>query len=225
MASVVDGVWILMEFIFHQWYHPAFARVCHFFAAVVVHNPARKNFFGGAMAVDYFENPLLPGRKMFRCERLSASLQVSACAGMWTEANAAGAVPERLFRCRQCPLGAQHAGVGDANMSALRGTPICSRCHRTDLRLIGGNVCVSCTNRQYEWIKGRNAKGKAPVKHPDLVRRTVRYVAGGEVKVLSRPLTASTDELVVELLRDSPKRVVIARAWGGGRVMRQGVLL
>ena len=174
--------------------------------------------------VEYFENPLLPGKPMFRCDRLSASLQVASCAGMWNEANAGGHPPERLFRCLQCPLGAEHAGVGDANMSPLRGTTICSRCHRTDLRLIGGNVCVSCQNRAYEWLKGKNAKGKAPVKHPPLVRRSVRYVCGGEVRVLARNLTASSDELVVELLRDSPKRVVIGRGCVGGG-LRQGVLL
>lgn len=176
------------------------------------------------MAVEYFESPLLPGRRMFRCERLSASLQVSACSAMWVEANAAGATPERLFRCRQCPLGAEHAGVGDANMSPLRGSGICSRCHRSDLRLIGGNVCVACKNREYEWLKGRNAKGSRPVKHPPLNRRVVRYVAGGEVRVLARPHTTSADELVVELLRDSAKRVLIGRS-GGGRAMRQGTLL
>lgn len=109
-------------------------------------------------------------------------------------------------------------------MSPLRGTTICCRCHRTDLRLIGGNVCVSCQNRAYEWTKGRNAKGKAPVKHPPLVRRSVRYVCDGQVRVLARALTASADELVVELLRDSAKRVVIGRGCVGGG-LRQGGLL
>lgn len=176
------------------------------------------------MSVEYFESPLLPGRTMFRCDRLSASLQVSACSSMWAEANASGAVPERLFRCRQCPLGAAHAGVADANMSPLRGSGICSRCHRADLRLIGGNVCVGCKNREYECIKGRNAKGRVPVKHAPLARRLVRYRAGGEVRVLARAHTTCTDELVVELLRDSAKRVLIGRG-GGGSVLRQGVLL
>ena len=174
--------------------------------------------------VEHFENALLPGKPMFRCERLSASLQVASCVGMWHEANAGGHPPERLFRCMKCPLGAKHAGVEDSSMSPLRGTTICSRCHRTDLRLIGGNVCVSCQNRAYEWTKGRNAKGKAPVKHPPLVRRSVRYVCDGQVRVLARALTASADELVVELLRDSAKRVVIGRGCVGGG-LRQGVLL
>lgn len=174
--------------------------------------------------VAYFENPLLPGRRMFRCERLSASLQVSSCAAMWTEANGDGPGAERLARCRQCQVGAEHAGVADANMSPLRGTSICSRCHRTDLRLIGGNVCVSCQNRAYEQIKGRNAKGRAPVKCPPLARRVVRFVSDGQVRVLARAYTASADELVVELLRDSAKRVLLGRGCPGGG-MRQGVLL
>lgn len=174
--------------------------------------------------VEYFESPLMPGKAMFRCDRLSASLQVQSCAVMWKEANAGGRSPERLFRCMQCPLGAEHAGVGDANMSPLRGTTICSRCSRTDLRLIGGNVCVSCQNRAYEWLKGKNAKGRVPVKHPPLVRRSVRYLCDGQVRVLVRSHTVCADELVVELLRDSTKRVVIGR--GVGAVgLRQGVLL
>lgn len=174
--------------------------------------------------MEYFENPLLPGKRMFRCDRLSASLQVTACSGMWAEANAAGHPPERLFRCKQCPIGAIHAGVADANMSALRGTGICSRCNRTDLRLIGGNICVGCQNRQYEWIKGKNAKGKTPVHHPVLSRRLVRYVCDGQVRVLARAYTVSAGELVVELLRDRSKRVVLGRGCPGGG-LRQGVLL
>lgn len=174
--------------------------------------------------MDYFENPLLPGRPMFRCDRLSASLLVSACVSMWGEANAAKPMPERLFRCRQCLVGAEHAGVGDANMSALRGAAICSRCHRTDLRLVGGNLCVSCKNREYEWLKGKNAKGKPPERHPALARRSVRYVCDGQVGVLARPLTACADELVVELLRDRAKAVMLGRGRGASG-LRQGALL
>lgn len=176
------------------------------------------------MNVEYFESDLLPGKPMFRCERMAASLQVSACAGMWREANAGGQAPDRLFRCMQCPIGAQHAGVADANMSPLRGTGICSRCHRTDLRLIGGNICVSCQNRQYEFIKGSNAKGKAPVKCMPLGRRTVQFVCEGQVRTLSRQHTGSTDELVVELLRDASKRVMLGRGKTGVG-LRQGELL
>ena len=67
----------------------------------------------------------------------------------------------------------------DANMSPLKGTPVCARCHRTDLRLIGGNVCVGCKNCEYEWLKGRNSRDKPPAHHPALERPSVSYLWGG----------------------------------------------
>jgi hypothetical protein len=92
--------------------------------------------------------------------------------------------------------------------------------------LIGGNVCVGCKNREYECLKGRNAKGKAPVKHPPLGRRSVRYVENGVVKVLVRSTSVSTDELVVELLRDSRSKVMLGRGCANvnAKVVKQGVL-
>jgi hypothetical protein len=174
-------------------------------------------------AIVYFENPLLPGKAMFGYDKLSASLQVSVCAGMWEQANGPDPL-ERLARCKQCAVGAGHAGALDVNMSPLRGTATCSRCNRTDLRLIGGNVCMGCKNREYEWINGRNAQGKPPETHPVLERRCVRYSVGGEVKTLSRVHTASSGELVVELMRDQGTRVVMGRMCVGPK-QRQGVLL
>lgn len=165
--------------------------------------------------MDYFESELMPGKMMFRCERLSATIQVGTCAGMWKEGNGGGAAPERLMRCRGCAVGAGHAGEGDASGHALRGTATCARCERSEFRLIGGNVCVSCRNREYEWVKGKNAKGGAPVRHPKLERGVVRYVVGGVVKRLARDRVTGTSELVVELLRDSPKRVLFGFGIGG----------
>lgn len=160
------------------------------------------------MATEYFESALLPGKPMFRCDRLRATLRVEACAGMWRDANERGGTSESVVRCRQCQVGAGHAGVSDASTSAMRGVTVCSRCHRTDLRLIGGNVCVGCKNREYEWVKGANAKGTAPVRHPVLSRRSLRVWRDGRVVVVARELTASPLELVVEVLRDSLKRPV-----------------
>jgi hypothetical protein len=163
--------------------------------------------------VIYFEHELMPGKKMFRCVRLSSTLQVTSCEGMWREANAGKQEP-----------GAMHAGVQDASVNPFRGKSMCARCNRSDLRLIGGNICVGCKNREYEWIKGANAKGRPPTKHPPLDKRVVRFVVDGEVRTMSRVHSASMEELVVELLRDSPKRVMLGR--GKGRVMlRQGELV
>lgn len=167
--------------------------------------------------VEYFESALLPGKPMFLCGRFAASLLVSRCASMWTEANGSGAPPERIERCRGCEVGAGHAGAVDPSYHRLRASGACARCHRSDLRLIGMNVCVSCQNREYEWVKGRNAKGKFPVTHPEMWRRRVTALVGGVVKVVTREKTTATLELVVEMLRDSPDRVVFGL--GRGRVM------
>ena len=91
---------------------------------------------------------------------------------------------------------------------------MCARCLRQDLRLIGGNVCVGCKNREYEWVKGRNSRGKVPVKQRPLAARVVRYSVAGSARRLVRPLTESTVELVVELLRDSEMRVVFGLGKG-----------
>lgn len=74
------------------------------------------------------------------------------------------------------------------------------------MRLIGGNLCVSCQNRQYEYCKGKNGKGQKPVMHPPLAKRSVKCLIGGKVKVVSRPLTVSSLELVVEVLRDEGQK-------------------
>lgn len=177
------------------------------------------------MDIVTFESPLMPGKPMFRCDRLRADLQVATCVGMWKQANAGKASPERLHRCVQCKVGESNAGESGAAMNPIRGSTTCARCHRTDLRLIGANICVGCMNRQYEWIKGRNAKGNFPKQHKQLVKRTLRYVVAGEVRVLTRVHTVELTELVIELLRDSAKQVMMGRGRGNGVMQRQGVLL
>jgi hypothetical protein len=167
----------------------------------------------GSVAIEYFEYPEMPGQKMFQCTALRATLRVEACKEMWVKANGKDA-PDRLHKCRQCQIGAQHVGVVDAALNKLRGTGTCARCHRTDMRLIGGNICVCCKNREYEWVKGRNGRGKFPITHPQLDKRIARYVVAGQVRVLVRQRTASMDELTIELLRDSEKRVLLG--WGRG---------
>lgn len=154
---------------------------------------------------EYFELPELPGRQMFRCVKRQATLQVEACSGMWRSANERGA-PERLDQCRNCPLGAKHAGVGEISLSPLRGASICARCHTGTTRLIRKHLCVSCVNREYEYRKGRNARGTAPVTHPPLLALEIRYLAGDRPARLAIDAVSPT-ELVVAALRDSSKQV------------------
>lgn len=158
--------------------------------------------------VEYFERPEIPGQAAFRCVKLSATLSVSSCATMWRQANHDNV--ERLNRCKTCPVGAVHAGETAASMSPFMGQCICARCQTRAPRLIGKHLCVSCYNRQREYIIGKNSKGSAPAKMRPLARRTVRYFAADEMRTLTMDHTADTTELMVAVLRDQKKRVVFA---------------
>lgn len=155
--------------------------------------------------VEYFEIVELPGVKHFTCDRYKATLSIEACAGMWRAGNHEGS--EARFRCKVCPLGALHAGETAASMSPLKGMTICGRCHTGANRLIGKHLCVSCYNRQREWLLGKNAKGTKPVKLPPLEPRRIRYMAGNAPKTLYTPLSVDTEELIISALRDSKDKV------------------
>jgi hypothetical protein len=155
--------------------------------------------------VEYFTLQDVPGRTYFNCERMRAKLSTDACAAMWRKADAA--TDGTNNSCKLCPIGAVHAGEVAASMSPLKGSLICARCHRQASRLIGKHLCVSCKNREYELLKGRNAKGTAPVKTSRLDCRVLRYSAGGDLRYLRLPLSIDMDELVVATLRDNRNKV------------------
>lgn len=154
---------------------------------------------------EYFEIVELPGVKHFTCDRYKATLSTEACAGMWRAGNHEGS--EARFRCKVCPLGALHAGETAASMSPLKGMTICGRCHTGVARLIGKHLCISCYNRQREYLIGKNAKGTKPVKLAPLEARRIRYMSGKAPKTLYMPLTVDTEELIISALRDSKDTV------------------
>lgn len=158
--------------------------------------------------VEYFSVQAMPGHAFFKCDALRASLTTNSCAKNWGQANHEGS--EARMTCRRCPIGAFHAGEVDANMSPLKGTLTCGRCHRGSERLIGGHVCVSCKNREYEVLRGYNAKGSKPVNLPPLVPRRQRYLEADEVKVATRARTIDGEEMLIAILRDAAKRVRFA---------------
>lgn len=158
--------------------------------------------------VEYFTYDYVPGKTFFRCERQRATLSTEACKAMWREADDVS--DHSHHACRLCPIGAVHAGEVAASMSPLKGTLTCARCHRMAGRLIHGMVCVSCYNRGAEWIKGRNAKGTAPVKLKSLDARRIRYRHGDELVTLRGRYTLDADELLVAVLRDSKQTVAFS---------------
>lgn len=155
--------------------------------------------------IEYFTNALTPGRMYFRCDRLRSSLSVEACATNWREANHND--NERRYQCKGCPLGASHAGEDRANLSRLKGTDICARCHRTSMRLIGGHRCVSCYNRERELRVGKNAKGRAPTRIAALEPRRLWFWMGDQRTNIHVARSLDMDELIVAALRDSRDRV------------------
>lgn len=159
--------------------------------------------------IRYFEIPEMPGKPMFQCEKRRASLLTTSCSKMWAEGNRKGS-DDRFWLCKGCSIGAHHAGVGDSTLSPIYAAPVCARCGVGATRLIHGHLCVSCYNRSLEYLKGRNARGNAPVTHPKLHRLKIRYMAGGRVKSLEKPNVVSCLELVVAVLRDEPKQATFS---------------
>lgn len=172
--------------------------------------------------VEYSELPEVPGKLYFRCDRQRATLSTTACAESWRRADDLN--DGSCHACKLCPIGAVHAGEVAASRSPLKGTLTCARCHRTAGRLISGMVCVSCKNREYELVKGRNAKGAAPVKLQRLCQRRVFIRHGDELRVLVRQRSVDTDELIVAALRDSKKAVTFAWDCTPPKAIRQARL-
>jgi hypothetical protein len=125
---------------------------------------------------------------------------------MWRDANRDNSELRR--RCRGCAIGAHHAGEPDANLSDIHNVKVCSRCRHEVRRLIFGNLCVSCRNREYEFVRGYNARGTPLTKLTALEPRQVRYFEGGTIHTRRSPLSSSIDELLVGTLRDAAKRVM-----------------
>ncbi|WP_454764434.1 hypothetical protein [Cupriavidus campinensis] len=158
------------------------------------------------MDVVYFELAELPGRRYFACGPLLATLDADACAGNWRRANNDRDISR--LKCRGCQIGAEHAGESGVNNSPFRGKLICGRCHRGASRLIHGHLCVSCYNRQREWLIGKNAKGSPPIKLARLDSRSVTYQrADGTVHIRAIDRTVDMEEVLVAVLRDEQQAV------------------
>lgn len=101
----------------------------------------------------------------------------------------------RLEGCIGCSIGAQHAGKPIASASdrnELSYRRVCVRCRRSGrestsrllgrMRLIRGHtVCVSCYNREREFLHGANAKGATPKKWAGLHHTFAAWLCDAKV--------------------------------------------
>lgn len=158
-------------------------------------------------SMDYKTISWAPGQQYFHCDPLRATLTVGSCATNWLRSQEREA---GLWQCRGCRLGAEHAGEEEANLWFGRGELICSRCTRGADRLVKGDQCVSCYNREREFVLGRNARGVYPNKMPRLRERSLFFMQGQAPRQVTRPRSLDMTELIVAQLRDSRESLTFA---------------
>ena len=147
---------------------------------------------------------LVPGQQHFDCTPLRAALSTADCAKRWQ-------VAPKGTACAGCALGQAHHT--DHNTVATSATlqhacpdNACLRCGRTDLRIIHMHgLCISCTNRRAEALRGRNGRGTRPVKFklPSFELEALFVQPNGKTQ-RHLGLGADVSEALWRLLRELP---------------------
>jgi hypothetical protein len=136
-----------------------------------------------AAGVTYSTDPSSDLR-LFRCEPQEMTLSTRGCADRFEKAQPTDRVVPLASRgednpCRSCPVGAAHAGRDLVHFAREFGSMRCPRCTFGTMRMIGNRLCVSCSNRENEVIKGENGRGNLPKRLPGLVRLPLRISING----------------------------------------------
>lgn len=154
----------------------------------------------------------------FTCPRHPGDLTLTTigCASMWKRARAGKYESgESIQSCRGCLIGAQHAGMpAGADRHYGHVDMICLRCHREAQRRVRGVICVSCYNRELEFLKGRNAKGRKPVRVPAVHQESVTVIQHGVPRTVSVERVADPLEALLVVVRRTDEQV--AFGWSGG---------
>ena len=116
---------------------------------------------------------LVPSQLRFDCGPLRAVLSTKACAELGQRAEPGTA-------CHRCELGQQHhTDHHPAERRRERAVGTCVRCGRADLQIVRTHgLCVSYQNREYEWINGRNTKGKVPTEYRPAFQHELTLLLG-----------------------------------------------
>jgi hypothetical protein len=169
-----------------------------------------------AAGVTYLTVPDLPGVAMFRCEKLRATMSFQSCAARWRLQRNADF--ERADACSGCAIGAAHSGVEPDHRSKIFGWPICPRCRRRSIRMIGNRRCVNCYNREQEFGWGRNSRGTKPrlILKPARIGLVINAGDADEIAIdIAERLTLDCVEIAIGAMRVVDGRVAITRPQGG----------
>ena len=148
--------------------------------------------------VIYFKRDDYDGQ-LFECERRDAVLSPNSCAVMWSNANGSKSCPINLTKCHNCPVGAHHSGCDVSGSSQQLN--LCARCNRPSVRMVRDRICISCANREYEVLRGVNARGCFPSKHPPLHKISIRYRYGGSVILWGGELVTNSVEAMMSVIK------------------------
>ena len=94
--------------------------------------------------------------EIFDCIKLKARLAKQSCAKRYLSRN--------FITCSGCAVGAVHAGVKRDDVQVML-KDTCVRCQKKAQRLIKNKLCISCYNREREYLVGKDRRGKAPVNY------------------------------------------------------------
>lgn len=167
---------------------------------------------------------------LFTCERQAMRLTRPACAKLWISAKRNRPQPwEGRHSCLACPVGASHAGqTVEPNAAAAEAyRTLCPRCFRLASRMIQGEFCVSCYNRDREVQIGRDRKGARPKLADRLHPIATRVRRDGRAAVVRMERVIGLPEVMLRLAKTERGSLAIGRPgvadWPAAR-MRGGAL-
>jgi hypothetical protein len=145
--------------------------------------------------------------EMFTCPHHVGNLRLTpqACAQNWKRARKAEPW-DALRVCRGCEIGAGHAGETPAPQAPSARE--CLRCGGTDKRLVRGQICISCYNRERELLTGRYRRTVPP---QGLRVTQMQVLLAGRLEPLPVQVASITEALLVAARRQ-PGTAILAAA-------------
>lgn len=142
--------------------------------------------------------------KFFRCKTLSATLSDKSCSALYLKAMSFNSNSFMFVKCQFCPIGAKHSGNPSPpeKISIFYRSYVCSRCFQRSTRMIRNSICVSCYNREREFMVGKNARGSAPIRYRKIGSAVIWYLNDKGLCVRKFDRVSSRVEAVISILHN-----------------------